>query len=163
MSNSYWPRYTCLLLVALVITTIFISGCTFWVRDIEGKIYKTIIPEQRVNQRVYFFFNRFADNLQALFPLLNGNRRLRHLLIETSSSYHDLIKNIEQNSQDDPADLYTLHQNTDRLKEEIKKELNGNINPHNYKRKELKTALHASEYLLSLLRDFNNLAWVQDP
>lgn len=163
MQKSNLPRYTSILLVTLVIALMVISGCTFWVKDIDGKIYKTIIPEQRVDKRVYFFFNRFAENLDDLFPLLNGNRRLRHLLIETNSSYHDLIKNIEQNSREDPADLYTLYQNTDRLKDEIKNELNGVSNPHPSGKKELKTALRRSEYLLSLLGDFNNLAWVMDP
>lgn len=156
--NRTWVFYP--IVLALILAAVSLSGCTFWVKDIDGNTYKTIIPDARVDQRVHFFLDRFSTNVKKLFSVIS-NYRLRRLLIKTNTSFHELIQNIGKNSPSNPADIYTLYKNTEKLVQAIKKELKRERS--RIKRNHLSHALSYTRKLLSLIVDFNSLALIQDP
>lgn len=153
-------RIACFLIITLTLVVVLISGCTFWVKDINGNTYKTIIPDQRVDRRVHFFLDNFSTNVRNLFSLLR-DYRLRRLLTITNSSFQELILNIGENNPTNPADLHTVYKRTEKLVRAIKTERKKERD--HVKRNHLGQALHHSENLLSLIEDFNRLVKMMDP
>lgn len=154
-------RITFLCILVLILTAIIVSGCTFWLKDIDGKIYKTIIPDARVDQRVCFFLDQFSLNVKNLFSTHNDKHRLKVLLIETNTSFHNLVRNIGKNSRSNPVDIQDLYKKADKLAKEIKREMQKEESRK--KKNDLKHASITCKNLVGLINDFCLLAKVRDP
>lgn len=140
----------CLASILVLGALIFLSGCTFWVKDPQGRIYRATVPDQEV----ITFLNQFAAGIEQLFSLLNtlNEPRLRSTLVKANASFQELNRNMGRNRPSHPADLSDLHEKTITLVEEVERKLEAER--VSYRRDRLQQALVEATYLQSLIESF---------
>jgi len=157
--TSWVSRKQALLLLVsgIILSILFLTGCTFWVKDPQGRVLQVTRPDQEV----ITFLNQFdagVKQLHAIFEALN-EAQLKGLLISVNTAFQQLNNCISKNSPAHPANFSDLREKTMMLTQGIEKRLAAERNP--YRRSQLERALAEAKELQGLMDTF--LFMVLDP
>lgn len=147
----------CFISLAILLSILLLSGCAFWVKDPQGRVFQVTRPDQEV----ITFLNRFAAGIKQLFAILENlnEAQLKKLLISANASFQQLSDCISKNSPAHPADFPDLYKKTEMLIQGIEKKLAAERNL--YKKGQLEQTLAQAKELQRLIDAF--LLIVLDP
>ncbi|MCR4404836.1 MAG: PKD domain-containing protein [Candidatus Acetothermia bacterium] len=110
-------RFVAIPLLALSLAALLLSGCNFWAKGPEGRVFLVTIPDQEAMT----FLNRFSAGIAELHALLDplDEPGLALLLQEVEASFRQLDRDIARASPARPVDLVGLRQRVAALTEAI--------------------------------------------
>lgn len=143
--------------LVILLSILLLSGCTFWVKDPQGRVFQVTRPDQEV----IAFLNQFAAGVKQLFTILENlnEAQLKKLLVSVNASFQQLNNYISKNSPAYPANFSDLYEKNTVLIQGIEKRLAAERNLH--KKRRLEQALAQAKELQRLIDDF--LLIVLDP